>query len=247
VAEALSDIAYRYITKKLMTPELVAGQKISEHQIAEACGISRTPVRQAIRQLIEEGLLYQIARSGTYVAHTNRNQIIEAYELRMAVECFFIEKAIRNITLADRQNLRRLCDEMHDTIRRSRDKGSNLLDESLIIPFLKADLSFHLILLQSAKNQTAIKIVTNAYQRNQFFGHHSHRRDLQHLAWAWRYHAMIEKAVRLGEAEKARKAMRNHITRSMNDALKHFDASSHYTPGLDDPVNLAVARLTGIS
>lgn len=246
VAETLSDIAYRHITKKLMTPEMVAGQKISEQQIASECGISRTPVRQAVRQLIEEGLLYQVPRSGTYVSFISRSQIIEAYEVRMAVECFLIEKAVRNLTLANRQDLRRLCEEMHDTIRRSRDKGATLLDETLIIPFLKADLSFHLILLHAAKNQTAIKIVTNAYQRNQFFGHHSHRRDLQHLAWAWRYHAKIEKAIRLGDVERARKALRDHITRSMNDALKQFDASEHHAPGLDDPVNLAVAKLTGI-
>ncbi len=246
MAEALSEIAYRYITQKLMTPELAAGVKISEHRIATACGISRTPVRQAIRQLIQEGVLYQVPRSGTYVSQVNRNQVIEAYEMRMAVECFLIEKAIRNLTLAERQSLRRLCDEMHEIIRRSRDTGSNLLDESLAIPFLKADLSFHLILLQSAKNQAAVKVVTNVYQRNQFFGHHSHRRDLQHLAWAWRYHAMIEKAVRLGDVEKARKAMRNHITRSMNDALRHMDACERRTSDLDDPVNLAVARLIGI-
>lgn len=246
MAEALSEIAYRHIAKKLMSAELAVGQKISELKIAAECGVSRTPVREAVRQLVEEGLLYQLPRSGTYVAGVKRNEIIEAYEIRMAVECFMIDKAIRNMTLNDRRELRRLCDEMHSVISVSRDSGSELLDDSLAVPFLKADLSFHLILLNAAKNRTAVKIVTSAYQRNRFFGHHSHRRDLQHLAWAWRYHTIIEKAVRQGDAEKAREALRNHITRSMNDALKNFDAKERYAPELEDPVNVAVARLTGI-
>jgi DNA-binding GntR family transcriptional regulator len=76
VAEALSDIAYRLITKKLMAGDLVAGQKISEQKIATECGISRTPVREAVRRLIEEGLLYQIPSSGTYVARVDRRQLM---------------------------------------------------------------------------------------------------------------------------------------------------------------------------
>ena len=246
MAEALSEIAYRHIAKKLMSAELVVGQKLSEQKIAAECGVSRTPVREAVRQLVEEGLLYQLPRSGTYVTGLKRNEIIEAYEIRMAVECFLIGKAIRNLTLNDRRELRRLCDDMHSVIRISRDTGSDLLEDSLAVPFLKADLSFHLILLNAAKNRTAVKIVTSAYQRNRFFGHHSHRRDLKHLAWAWRYHTMIEKAVRQGDADKAREALRNHITRSMNDALKNFDVLDRYATELDDPVNAAVASLTGV-
>ncbi len=246
MAEALSEIAYRHIAKKLMSAELAVGQKISEQKIAAECGISRTPVREAVRQLVEERLLYQLPRSGTYVTDVKRDEIIEAYEIRMAMECFLIDKAIRNMTLKDRRELRRLCDEMHSVISINRDTGSELLDDALVVPFLKADLSFHLILLHAAQNRTAVKVVTSAYQRNRFFGHHSHRRDLLHLAWAWRHHTLIEKAVRQGDAEKAREALRNHITRSMNDALKNFDISERHAPELDDPVNVAVARLTGL-
>ncbi len=46
VGETLSDVAYRHISKKLVSGELVAGQKLSEQTIAAECGISRTPVRR---------------------------------------------------------------------------------------------------------------------------------------------------------------------------------------------------------
>ncbi|HNX33794.1 MAG TPA: GntR family transcriptional regulator [Kiritimatiellia bacterium] len=245
MAEALSDIAYRLITKKLVASELVAGQKISEQTIASECGISRTPVREAIRRLTEEGLLYQIPSSGTYVASLDRYQLSDAYEVRMAIECFAIDRATRNLTKDNRQELRRLCDEMHAIIVKLRSQKQQVLDGPPLVAFLTADLTFHLLLLKAAGNRLALKIVTNAYQRNHFFGHHSHRRDLHHLAWVWRHHAKIERALRRSDAESARGWMRAHITRSLADALAAFDkAAAHVADAGRDPVDDALAQLT---
>jgi DNA-binding GntR family transcriptional regulator len=245
VAEALSDIAYRLITNKLMASELVAGQKISEQRIASECGISRTPVREAIRQLTEEGLLYQVPSSGTYVARPDRRQLIDAYEVRLALECFALDQAVNNLTKETRQELRRLCDEMHAIIRRLRDAQSPTLEGPPLVAFLSDDLSFHLLLMKAAGNRLAIKIVTNAYQRNHFFGHHSHRRDLRHLSWVWRHHAKIERAIRRGDTAAARRWMTAHIARSLSDALAAFDRAASLTAeSARDPVNDALARLS---
>jgi len=244
VSQALNDIAYRLITKKLTASELVAGQKISEQQIASECGISRTPVREAIRRLTEEGILYQIPSSGTYVARMDRRQLIDSYEVRMALECFATEHAVKNLTKETRQELRRLCEEMHSVIVKLRSKKQKVLDGSPLVAFLSADLSFHLLLLKAAGNHMAIKIVNNAYQRNQFFGHHSHRRDLLHLAWVWRHHAKIERAIRRGDAEGAQRWLRTHITRSMNDALAAFDQAADAHAETVDPVDAALERLS---
>ena len=218
MAEALSDIAYRLITKKLVASELVAGQKISEQTIASECGISRTPVREAIRRLTEEGLLYQIPSSGTYVASLDRYQLSDAYEVRMAIECFAIDRATRNLTKDNRQELRRLCDEMHAIIVRLRSRKQQVLDGPPLVAFLTADLTFHLLLLKAAGNR---------------------------LAWVWRHHAKIERALRRSDAENARGWMRAHITRSLADALAAFDkAAAHVADAGRDPVDDALAQLT---
>jgi DNA-binding GntR family transcriptional regulator len=245
VAESLSDIAYRHITKKLIASELVPGQKISEQTIASECAISRTPVREAIRQLTEEGILFQIPSSGTYVARPDRRQLIDAYEVRLALECFAIDQAVKNLTKETRQELRRLCDEMYAIIISLRTKQNPTLEGPHLVTFLSDDLSFHLLLMKAAGNRLAIKIVTNAYQRNHFFGHHSHRRDLHHLAWVWRHHAMIERAIRRGAPDAARRWMTAHIARSLRDALAAFDrAATHAAEDRRDPVNDALARLS---
>jgi DNA-binding GntR family transcriptional regulator len=244
VAKALNDIAYRLITKKLTASELVAGQKISEQQIASECGISRTPVREAIRRLTEEGMLYQVPSSGTYVAHMDRRQLIDSYEVRMALECFSLEHAIKNLTRENRQELRRLCDEMHAIVVKLRSKKLKVLDGPPLVAFLSADLSFHLSILKAAGNRMAIKIVNNAYQRNQFFGHHSHRRDLFHLSWVWMHHAKIERAIRRGDAVTAQRWLKVHITRSLSDALVAFDQAAAAHADSVDPVDAALERLS---
>ena len=245
MAEALSDIAYRHITKKLMSAELIAGHKLSEQTIASECGISRTPVREAVRRLTEEGVLYQVPSSGTYVARLDRHQLIDAYEVRMAIECFALDRAIKNLNRENREALRRSCDEMYGVAVGLRIRKSPILDGRPLVTFLTADLSFHLLLLKAAGNDLAIKIVTNAYQRNHFFGHYSHRPDLNHVSWAWHHHAKIEQAVRRGDAEGACRWLRTHIARSMEDALSAFDLATSATACTRrDPINDALAQLT---
>ena len=86
MGSALSDTAYAYIEEKLARRAFRAGQKVSEHRLARELGISRTPVREAIDRLKNEGLLVQLASSGTFAVEPTRRQIVEMYEVRMALE-----------------------------------------------------------------------------------------------------------------------------------------------------------------
>ena len=245
MTEALCNKAYTHITKLLMTAKLVGGQKISEQSIASACGISRTPVREAIRRLTEEGVLYQVPSIGTFVSRMDRSQLLDAYDVRQVIECHAIERAVRNLTKETRAELRRLCDDMHKIIASLRTQKSPILSGDKLVTFLSDDLTFHLLILSAAGNRLAIKIVTSAYQRNQFFGHYSHKRDLRHLAWVWRHHAKIERALRQGDPDKAAFWLRAHIARSQADALAAFDQAAAMAADGHDPVDDALSKLSG--
>lgn len=245
VTEALCNKAYKHITQKLMTSSLVAGQKLSEQTIATECGISRTPVREAIRRLTEEGVLYQVPSIGTFVSRLDRSQLLDAYDVRQVIECHAIEQAVRNLTKETRMELRRLCDDMYKIIVSVRTQKRPVLTGDKLVTFLSDDLTFHLLILKAAGNRLAIKIVTSAYQRNQFFGHYSHKRDLRHLAWVWRHHAKIERALRQGDPDKAAFWLRAHIARSQADALAAFDQAAAKAADAHDPVDDALAELSG--
>ena len=244
MADALCNKVYKHITKELVTGRLCAGQKLSEQIIADECGTSRTPVREAVRRLTEEGVLYQVPSIGTFVSRMERNQLLDAYDVRQAIECHAIARAVRHLTKETRAELRRLCDDMHKIIVSIRNRKRPILTSDALITFLSDDLTFHLLILKAAGNRLAIKIFTNAYQRNQFFGHHSHRRNLHHLAWVWRHHAKIERALRQGDPEKAVYWMRAHIARSQADALAAFDLAAAHAADANDPVDSALAELT---
>ena len=90
---SLSQIAYQKIRQRLFASDFHAEDRISETVLASQLGISRTPVREAIRRLQNEGLLHQIPRKGTFVVQPDRDELIETYDVRRALECMAARKA----------------------------------------------------------------------------------------------------------------------------------------------------------
>ena len=91
----MRDQAYAYIQKKILSGDLPAGGAVSELNIAKELGSSRTPIREALGQLVAEGLLEQIPNRGAVVVQFGRQDIVDLFELREALEAFAVEKVAR--------------------------------------------------------------------------------------------------------------------------------------------------------
>jgi len=217
--ENLNEKAYEYIVRKLSSGELKPGQKLSEPSLAKACGVSRTPMREAVRRLVEEGVLYQIVKSGTYVTGFGAKEVGDAYEIRSVIESAMLAMAVEKLTRKDLAVLQNSCDRMHAAIEAMRKAKMDIMTGKPEHDFLQADILFHLTLLRASGNSLAEKIIVNAYRRNQFFGTHSHQRTLEHVALAWKFHCEILKACRKKDASLAVRWLQDHIARSKNDAL----------------------------
>ena len=215
----LNELAYEFIIQKLSTGELKPGQKLSEPSLAKVCGISRTPMREAVRRLVEEGVLYQVVKSGTYVTGFAPKDVSDAYEIRSVIESAMIEEAVGKLTKKDIATLQTDCDHMHAAICAMRKAKMAVMTGKPESDFLAADIDFHLTLLRASGNSLAEKIIVNAYRRNQFFGTHSHQRTLEHVASAWKFHCEILKACQTRNPKLAVKWLRGHIARSRKDAL----------------------------
>jgi DNA-binding GntR family transcriptional regulator len=215
--------AYQQLQQKLLNGELVAGDKISEVRLAADFGMSRTPVREAIRRLEMEGVLQPVASSGTFVKPAARSTIIEVYELRIAIECFAVQKATRLMKPAQVKQLRKFCDQMLAAIRDFRDSGAPFLKGEPLRRYLDADMNFHLLLLTAAENQHALSIYNDLHLRSAIFGCRSHERDLHHVAWVWLQHARVAQAVWQRNAKAALSALEKHMFASMDAALKAYD------------------------
>ncbi|MBN1571419.1 MAG: GntR family transcriptional regulator, partial [Acidobacteria bacterium] len=104
--------AYLHIQQKIAGRELLAGSAISEVALAAELGLSRTPVHEALRQLLGEGLLEEDPSGGIVVVRLSRQDFVELYELRSVLEAHAVSKiAKRPSAEKDLERLRALTGE----------------------------------------------------------------------------------------------------------------------------------------
>ncbi len=246
----LSDVAYDRIRQQLISGRLKAGDKISESTLAQQFNVSRTPVRQAIRRLQVEGLLYQVPRSGTYVSRPSRARLIETYELRIAIEGFAALKAASVITLQSLRELERQCDNMRSAAREFRDSKQPLMSGSVLERFLSNDLAFHVLILKTAENSRFTKLIMSSRIDTMMFGTHTHDRPLPHVSRVWLLHHRVYMALRRRDGQMARHWMEAHIRDSMCVALTHYDREqiiqSPYRQPEDDMDKTMLAMLNNM-
>lgn len=218
--------AYESIQQMLVSHKLPLGSKISEQRLAAQLGVSRTPVREAIRRLQEEGFLVQVPSSGTFVATPNRKQLIEMYEIRLALEAAAIGKAIRRMKPSEVRRIAELTEDMRQAIRNFRDSGKPVMQGKPLQQFLTADMAVHQLIMHAAGNETAYKVVNNARLRQRVFGAHSHRRDLRHVSRVLLLHTRLARAIAQRDPKAAKQWLCRHIRSSLRAALAEFDATS---------------------
>ena len=84
---------YEFMRRAIITGKLSSGAHINEVEIAAKLGISRTPIREAVKKLSDEGLVKVLVQNGTFVSEINREQVEEAYVIRIALELASVERA----------------------------------------------------------------------------------------------------------------------------------------------------------
>jgi len=219
---SLSQRAYEHIQKQILDGELPAGSQLSEQSLAESIGVSRTPVREAIRRLVAEGLLEQLPRYGTIVRTPGRREIVELYEVREALESWAAAEAARRLGADDLDLLEKLCNQMRDIEGELRASGATL-DAAGLRRFLAADMAFHTVLIRASGNRRILKIVGENRVLTRIFRTHRQGHDAEVVHRAHAFHRGILEALRAGDAEAASRRMAEHVRTSKQQALDAFD------------------------
>lgn len=229
IPSSLRQRAYAHLQRKLISGELRSGSVISEQSLAAEIGISRTPVREAIRTLQQEGVLEQVPRFGTVVRKLDRRDLIELYELREAIEPFAVAQAASRATAADIRALRELCTEIANLILDLNQSKTPVLDTPQMRRLLTADLGFHLTLLRMSGNGRMVKIVSDSRLLTGIFNSRRQAHTGLVLKTTLDQHDAILKAVEHGDRKQASSLMLQHIRHSKAQALDAYD----YDAGLD--------------
>lgn len=218
--------AYALIQQKISRGELAPGSPVSEVLLAGELGSSRTPIREALGQLVAEGLLEQTPNRGTVVVQLGRQDIVDLYELREALEVYAVGKTARQSNPArELEHLNALAEEILK-LRAELKKGAQL-DAKQMHRFLACDLGFHTLLLRMASNARILKIVNETRLMIRIFSMHRRGHDAAMLAKIHRYHKGIAEAIAKGDSARATELMSGHIQESRQERLAEFDQMEH--------------------
>jgi DNA-binding GntR family transcriptional regulator len=121
-----------------------------EIQMADEMGVSRTPVREAIRKLEMEGFVVMIPRRGTYVSNMSIRDINDVYEIRISLD-----------TLAAGLAAERISDEELEELQRLLVKVGNAIEENDMAKVVEADIEFHDVLYKASRNERLRNIINN--------------------------------------------------------------------------------------
>jgi DNA-binding GntR family transcriptional regulator len=233
----LSQKTYELIQGMILSGELSTGSVVSELSLAKRIGVSRTPVREAIRQLTVEGLVEQVPRFGTIVRAPDRKELNELYEVREALEGYAVAAAARRITPSDLELAASVFQEMLSVRNECRQRDIKLLEGTMLRRFLAADMGFHMILIRAGGNRKIMKIVADTRTFTRIFGTRRQAHDLPMVTTACRFHREILQAVQRRDSAAARLWMARHIRVSRKQMLESF---SHHEAHVGEPIPLGI-------
>ncbi|MDO5401825.1 MAG: GntR family transcriptional regulator [Eubacteriales bacterium] len=146
----LRDVVFNTLRQAILRGEMEPGERLMEIQLAQKLGVSRTPIREAIRKLELEGLVIMIPRKGAEVAHITEKDMRDVLEVRSTLEELAVSLACKNVTTEK-------IDEL---------KAANRIFESAIVSkdvvnIVDADVQFHDIIYAMTDNQRLIQIINN--------------------------------------------------------------------------------------
>ncbi len=195
----LRDVVFNTLRQAILKGELEPGERLMEIQLADRLGVSRTPIREAIRKLELEGLVLMIPRKGAEVAKISEKSLRDVLEIRRALDALAIELAIDRMTEEDLNNLT----DAQETFRRS-------IRECDAMTIAENDEHFHDVIYNATNNPRLIQMLNNL--REQMYRYRlEYIKDADKRQILVVEHDRILRAVREKQIAEAKIAIREHV------------------------------------
>lgn len=206
----LRDVVFNTLRRAILTGQLKPGERLMEVHLADRLGVSRTPIREAIRKLELEGLVIMIPRRGAEVARITEKSLRDVLEVRRALDILSVELACERITREGIQRLFGACRAFEQA-----DKGK---DASVIA---KADVAFHDIIVEAAGNQRLRQIVNNLSEQMYRYRFVYIREESRHDHLV-KEHREIYSSIAGRDKERACAAAKLHIDNQEKSIIKQI-------------------------
>ena len=206
----LRDVVFYTLRKGILRGELKPGERLMEIRLASRLGVSRTPIREAIRMLELEGLVINIPRRGAQVSKITQKDLRDVLEVREGLEEMAVLLACERITET----------ELDELYRASRQFADGIGEKDLAV-LAEADENFHAIIYRSTRNDRLIQLINNL--REQMYRYRvEYLKDKENRMTLIREHDLLWKSLSEHDKEGAKAAMRMHIGRQMQSIEKNI-------------------------
>ena len=195
----LRDVVFNTLRQAILRGELKPGERLMEIALSQRLGVSRTPVREAIRMLEQEGLVIMIPRKGAQVAEISEKDLKDVLEVRLGLEELAVRIACQRITEEELEELERAVKEFEEAMK-----------EDDLGVLAAADVKVHEVIYGSTHNKRLVQIISNI--REQMYRYRmEYLKDKRMYKLLIDEHDAIRKAIKKKDKEKAGMVMKTHI------------------------------------
>lgn len=206
----LRDVVFKTLRQAILTGDLKPGERLMEIHLANKLGVSRTPIREAIRKLELEGLVTMVPRRGAQVAQITEKSLSDVLEVRRALDELAVELACLRITDEEKEKLKEACADFEKAVV-TRD----------VRTIAKADVSFHDIIFQSTGNARLSQLVNNLAEQMYRYRYEYIKDDKRHDVLV-NEHRKIYDSILQGDIPSAKEAIRVHIENQEKSIIRQI-------------------------
>ena len=209
----LRDVVFKTLRKAILTGEIKPGERLMEIHLAKKIGVSRTPIREAIHKLEQEGLVTMIPRRGAIVAEISEKGLRDVLEVRRALDTFCAELACDRISEEEKEALKQACTDFEEAVKTG--------DATVIA---KADVAFHDIIIGATGNERMVMTINNLAEQMYRYRFEYIKDASQHERLIKEHRALMDAIVK-ENVIGARDAAREHIDNQEKSILMqiHLD------------------------
>jgi len=206
--ENLSGQVYSQIKTLILCNEILPGQKLHHQELSQRLGVSRTPVREALTRLVQEGYVSLLPNRGFICKEIRLQEADELYQLREALEAFAVEKAIENLTEAAFTGLSAKINLYGKDVQKRFTRHRLVYDQDV-----------HLEIARLSGNETLTKTLAQVFERIILKRRTDGLYDPTRGITAHQEHMRLLQAIKRRNTQEAVKIIRAHIRAGKDNVL----------------------------
>lgn len=210
--ELLSKKVYRILKARIIKGDLTQGGKLFEAKIAEQLGVSRTPVREAIKGLAAEGLVKMTPNQGVVVINVSIEDLQEVLQIRRVLEGLAAFVAAKKISQEEIAKLEEIIKKMSMIISKPKPD---------VVAYSELNAEFHNLILNACGNRRLMKICNNLSSSDHRFRIRSLRNNPGRLKYSLKEHQEIVEALKRKDPEQVYRLSQIHINNVLKNILDY--------------------------